>query len=65
MQRSNLWNGWVVARYGAPHRTVHQGHILITSAGNLVASKGFKVGVVDPREIEGLQLPTLREAEFC
>ena len=34
---------------------------MITAAGNLVASKGFKTGVLDPTEVEELKLPYLQE----
>ncbi|CAE7779988.1 GIP [Symbiodinium sp. CCMP2592] len=58
-----LMERWTEARYGAPHRTIPRGHVLITAAGNLVASKGFKAGTIDPNKLEGLDLPVVQEEE--
>ena len=58
-----LMERWVEALYGAPHRSVQGGHILITPAGGLVASRGFKSEILDPNEIGDLELPILREEE--
>ena len=52
---------WIEARYGAPHRSIPEGHVLITSSGNLVASRGFKSEVIDPTKLQDLNLPTLQE----
>ncbi|CAE7769687.1 GIP, partial [Symbiodinium necroappetens] len=60
-----LMNRWVETRYGAPHTTIPEGHVLITSAGNLVASKGFRAKFVDPNELEGAGLPALHSPEEC
>ena len=57
----HLLERWVEAFYGAPHRSVPGGHILITPAGNLVASRGFKSEFVDPNELKDLNLPILQE----
>ena len=43
--------------------TVAEGHVLITDEGNLVASKGFKVGVVDPVQLPEAQPPMIQEEE--
>ena len=58
-----LMERWVEARYGAPHRSIPEGHILITSAGTLVASKGFKSEVIDPTKVKELDLSVLQEQE--
>ena len=52
---------WVEVRYAAPHRSVPEGHVLITDAGNLVASRGFKSEVIDPTKVRDLDLPVLQE----
>ena len=58
-----LMERWIEARYGAPHRTIPDGHVLITAAGNLVASKGFKSEVIDPTKLSELNLPILQEED--
>ncbi|CAE7819778.1 GIP [Symbiodinium sp. CCMP2592] len=58
-----LMERWIEARYACPHRSITDGHVLITGAGSLVASKGFKVGLLDPTELEGLSLPILQEED--
>ena len=58
-----LMERWIEARYGAPHRSIPDGHVLITSSGNLVASRGFKSGVIDPTKLKDLELPILQEEE--
>ncbi|CAE6966844.1 GIP [Symbiodinium sp. CCMP2592] len=59
-----LMERWVEAFYGAPHRTVQGGHVLVTTAGNLVASRGFKSEVIDPTQLAGLGLPLLQEDDL-
>ena len=51
---------WVSASYAAPHLTIPEGHVLITSDGNLVASRGFRTNLIDTRVEEGLELPILQ-----
>ena len=58
-----LLTRWVKVAYGAPHLTTTDGHVLITSEGNLVASKGFRTGVVDTKELEEILPPPLQEEE--
>ena len=58
-----LMERWIEARYAAPHRSIPDGHVLITKAGNLVASRGFKAGVIDPTKIKDLGLPILQEED--
>ena len=58
-----LLTRWIKAVYGAPHLTTTDGHVLITSEGNLVASKGFRKGVVDPRDLEEVLPPPIQEEE--
>ena len=58
-----LMNRWVETRYGAPHLSIPDGHVLITDQGNLVASRGFKEGSVDPNALEDLEMPVLQEHE--
>ena len=58
-----LLTRWIQASYGAPHLTIPDGHVLITSEGNLVASKGFRTGVVDTKILEEVELPPLQEKE--
>ncbi|CAE7242537.1 GIP [Symbiodinium sp. CCMP2592] len=58
-----LMDRWVEARYGAPHRSIPTGHVLITDAGNLVASRGFKSEVIDPTQLKDLELPILQEED--
>ncbi|CAE7202161.1 GIP [Symbiodinium sp. CCMP2592] len=57
-----LMERWIEARYAAPHRSIPDGHVLITSSGTLVASRGFKSDVVDPTQLD-LNLPILQEDE--
>ena len=56
-----LMERWVEARYAAPHRSVPEGHVLLTDAGTLVASRGFKSEVIDPTKVRDLDLPALQE----
>ena len=58
-----LMERWIEARYAAPHRSIPEGHVLLTPAGNLVASKGFKSEVIDPTKVKELELPMLQEEE--
>ena len=58
-----LMRRWVMTRYLAPHLTVPGGHVLLTDQGTLVASKGFRVGLVDPEALEQAKLPPLQELE--
>ena len=58
-----LMERWVEVSYGAPHRTVPGGHILITPAGNLVASRGFKSETIDPKDLKDIGLPILQEED--
>ena len=50
---------WITATYAAPHLTIPDGHVLISSEGNLVASKGFRTDLVDISKEPGLDLPIL------
>ena len=61
--QKELLTRWFTASYAAPHLTVPDGHVLITAEGNLVASKGFRLGVLDPKTIEGLEMPLIQEEE--
>ena len=54
---------WVKTKYGAPHLTVTDGHVLITQEGNLVASRGFRTGAVDAEALKEAQPPPLQEDE--
>ena len=54
---------WVKYRYAAPHSSIPEGHVLITEAGNLVASRGFRDKVVDPLEYDELKLPELEAVD--
>ena len=56
---NELMNRWVTTRYMTPHLSIPEGHMLINSEGNLVASKGFRANVVDPSAIEDLDFPAL------
>ena len=56
-----LLTRWVKASYGAPHLTIPEGHVLVTSEGNLVASKGFRTGVVDPTTLDDVIPPPIQE----
>ena len=58
-----LLTRWVKAIYGAPHLTVTDGHVLITPEGNLVASKGFRTGIADPKILEEALPPPIQELE--
>ena len=58
-----LLTRWVRARYGAPHLTIPEGHVLVTSEGSLVASKGFRTGIVDPKILEEAAPAPLQEVE--
>ena len=58
-----LMRRWVMTRYLAPHLTVPGGHVLLTEQGTLVASKGFRVGLVDPEILERAKPPPLQELE--
>ena len=58
-----LMRRWVMTKYLAPHLTVPGGHILLTDQGTLVASKGFRVGLVDPEILEQARPPPLQELE--
>ena len=58
-----LLTRWIRAAYGAPHLTITDGHVLITAEGNLVASRGFRAGVVDPKVLEEISPPPLQEEE--
>ena len=60
-----LMDRWIQARYAAPHRTITDGHVLVTEEGKLVASKGFKANTIDPNELEGLNLPIVQEQEIA
>ena len=55
-----LMERWIEARYAAPHRSIPDGHVLIASTGNLVASRGFKSDVMDPTKVKELDLPVLQ-----
>ena len=61
--QKELLTRWITAVYGAPHLTIPEGHVLITTEGNLVASKGFRKGVVDPQALEEVSMPTLQSEE--
>ncbi|CAE7775417.1 RE1 [Symbiodinium sp. CCMP2592] len=50
---------WIKSTYAAPHLTISEGHVLINSDGNLVASKGFRTNLVEPTVDEGIELPAL------
>ncbi|CAE7398324.1 GIP, partial [Symbiodinium necroappetens] len=54
---------WVKTKYGAPHLTVTDGHVLLTDEGNLVASRGFRTGIADPEILREAQPPPLQELE--
>ena len=54
---NELMNKWVRAKYMAPHLTIPDGHVLVNDEGNLVASKGFKTGAVDPGALPDLDIP--------
>ena len=56
-------NKWVMAKYMAPHLTIPEGHVLVNDEGNLVASKGFKTGAVDPGALPDLDIPLLVEQD--
>ncbi|CAE7273403.1 GIP, partial [Symbiodinium microadriaticum] len=58
-----LMRRWVMTRYLAPHLTVPDGHVLLTDQGSLVASKGFRVGLVDPEALEEARPLPLQELE--
>ena len=59
----DLMRRWVLTRYLAPHLTVPEGHVLLTEHNTLVASKGFKKGLVDPEALEEARPPVLQEIE--
>ncbi|CAE7263274.1 GIP, partial [Symbiodinium necroappetens] len=59
----DLMRRWVMTRYLAPHLTVPGGHVLLTDQGTLVASKGFRAGLVDPEVLEQARPPPLQELE--
>ena len=61
--QKELLTRWITARYAAPHLTVPEGHVLITAEGNLVSSKGFRTGTVDPKAIEEANMPVIQEEE--
>ena len=61
--QKELLTRWIIARYGAPHLTIPEGHVLVTDEGNLVASKGFRTGVVDPKALEEANMPLIQEEE--
>ncbi|CAE7680579.1 GIP, partial [Symbiodinium necroappetens] len=54
---------WVKTKYGAPYLTVTDGHVLFTQEGNLVASRGFRTGVIDAEALKEAQPPPLQENE--
>ena len=58
-----LMRRWVMTKYLAPHLSVPGGHVLLTDQGTLVASKGFRVGLVDPEALEQARLPPLQELD--
>ena len=58
-----LMERWTEARYAAPHRSIPEGHVLLTPADNLVASRGFRSEFLDPTRVEDLQPPALQEEE--
>ena len=58
---SELLNKWVKAKYMAPHLSIPEGHVLVNEEGNLVASKGFRTGVVDPGAIPDIGIPVIIE----
>eukprot|EP00439_Symbiodinium_sp_Y106_P014295 s7848_g2.t1 len=60
---NELMNKWVMAKYMAPHLTIPEGHVLVNDEGNLVASKGFKTGAVDPGALPDLDIPLLVEQD--
>ncbi|CAE7676033.1 GIP [Symbiodinium sp. CCMP2456] len=52
---------WIMTRYMAPHISVPDGHVLLTGDGNLVSSKGFRSGVIDPSALEEAKVPPIQE----
>ena len=58
-----LMTRWIPAVYAAPHLTIPDGHVLVTTEGNLVASRGFRDNLVDVTAEEGLEPPVLHERE--
>ena len=58
-----LMRRWVMTRYLAPHLTVPEGHVLLTEHDTLVASKGFKKGLVDPEALSEAKPSILQEFE--
>ena len=54
-----LLTRWVKASCGA----IPEGHVLVTSEGNLVASKGFRTGVIDPTTLDDVIPPPIQEED--
>ena len=60
---NDLMSRWVLTRYMCPHSAIPDGHVLLTAEGNLVSSKGFRVGTVDPEALAEARPGPIQEEE--